>query len=63
MCCGKMLTCRKKLQAFGKSLAVIVPALWADSHGLEAHDEVELVLNDSLIIKPSRKATNRDEIR
>jgi len=36
----------------GGSLLVVLPKIWTESRGLRAHDLVEIILNDSLTIKP-----------
>ena len=47
-----MLTVKKALHDQGGSLLVVLPKIWTESKGLRAHDQVEIILDDNLTIKP-----------
>jgi phosphate uptake regulator len=50
-----MLSVTKKLQSMGgSSVFIVLPKIWVNSRGLKAHDSVELVLNEDLIIKVAK---------
>jgi antitoxin component of MazEF toxin-antitoxin module len=43
---------KRKIYAAGKSLAVTLPRAWLNYFGIKAGDEVEIVANGNLIIRP-----------
>jgi antitoxin component of MazEF toxin-antitoxin module len=46
----------RKIYAAGRSLAITLPRGWLRYLGLKAGDEVEIVANGNLVIRPVQKA-------
>ena len=55
-----MLTVKKALHDQGGSLLVVLPKVWTESKGLRAHDQVEIILDDNLTIKPIKTETGSE---
>ena len=47
-----MLSVQRRIHDIGGSLLVVLPKIWTESKGLKPHDQVEIILNDELTIKP-----------
>jgi antitoxin component of MazEF toxin-antitoxin module len=46
----------RKIYAAGRSLAITLPRGWLSYFGLKAGDEVQIVANGELVIRPLRRA-------
>jgi len=45
----------RSLFKIGQSLAVTLPKAWTRQSQLKAHDQVEIVVSDELIIRPKKR--------
>ena len=56
---------KRKIYAAGSSLAVTLPKGWLNYFGIKAGDEVEIVANGNLVIRPIRlpEAEGTEQVR
>lgn len=48
----RVLSVKRRVHNIGASWLVVLPKIWTDSRGLKPHDQVELILNDDLTVRP-----------